>query len=158
MPFTARRAVASVAAATLAVALSTTLAGCAFPGGSGAGGAGAPASPSASPTQTVAEACALVRESVDDAAHALGSLDTSDPQAAAAAVSALSERIQDAAATIDNTDVAAVLPGLQSGFAAAAAALQATAGGDLSQLPALQQSATDIQSSLGEFAELCPAD
>lgn len=117
-----------------------------------------PPSSGAASTQTVAEACALVRSSVALAADQLGSLDTKDPQAAFAALNGVVESVHEAAGEVDNAEVSALLPELQAGFATAADAVQGLAAGDLSKLPVLQQSASDIQSLLADFAELCPAD
>ncbi len=140
---------AQLAIATFTLAASCALAGCTSTGAT---------SPSGSPTgstQSVSAACDTVRESVADAAAQLRKLNTTDPQAAVAAMTEVADRLGKAAAAVDNADVAALLPGLQSGFAKTAEILQAIAGGDLSQLPALQQTASDIQSSFEKFSELC---
>lgn len=108
-------------------------------------------------TQTIADACTVVRTSVADAAAQLQQLDPSNPQAAGATMSRAAEELGAAVSAVANPDVAALLPGLQSGFTQAAAALGAIAGGDLSKLPALQQATSDIQSSFADFAALCPA-
>ncbi|PZU49154.1 MAG: hypothetical protein DI566_02250 [Microbacterium sp.] len=157
MPLPRRRR-ASVLSAIALAAAAFALAGCVGSPGADADPTSAVPSDTEPSTQTVAEACEVVRTSVEDAADQLGSLDTSDPQAAFAALSAVGAKVQDAAAAVDNAEVSALLPGLQAGFTGAADALQGLAAGDLSKLPALQQAASDIQSSLAEFAELCPAE
>lgn len=126
--------------------------------GLGACSGGAPSSspsPTSSDTQTVAEACAAVRTSVDDAVAQLQAIDPGDPNAAVTALSGVADRLSAAAGTVGNADVAALLPELQEGFAAASETLTAIAGGDLSQLPKLQQITTDIQDGFTRFAELC---
>lgn len=148
---TRSRFAATAAAALLACALS----GCA---GIGTGAASTPAPMPTVSAQSVADACAAVTASVQDATAQLQALDTSSPQAASEGLSQVAARLGDAVAAIDNADVAAVLPDLQTGFARAAEVLQAIAGGDMTQLPALQQAAADIQSSLEKFATLCHAD
>ena len=112
-------------------------------------------SPTSSDTQTVAEACDTVRAGVDDAVTQLRAIDPGDPQAAVAALSGVADRLGAAAGAVGNADVAALLPELQQGFAAASETLTAIAGGDLSQLPKLQQITTDIQDGFTRFAELC---
>lgn len=118
----------------------------------------APTSPSPSDsTQSIGAACETVRASVADATAQLQNLDAADPQASVAAMTGVADELGRALSAVDNADVAAVLPGLQSGFAQAAGVLQSIAGGDLSKLPALQQATADIQSSLSAFADLCDA-
>lgn len=134
----------------LAIAATCVLSGC-----TGTGSATSSPAPAAG-TQSVSAACDIVRTSVADAAAQLQSLDATDPQAAVAAMGQVADRLGAAASAVDNADVAALLPGLQTGFAKTAEILQAIAGGDLSQLPALQASAADIQSSFEQFSELCP--
>lgn len=153
MPVPARLVAPVLALALVLVASATACAG-------GTGGTGGSPSVVASPTgatQSTQEACAIVGSSVQDAAAELRALDAGDPQAAVAAMSHVADRLGEAAAAVDNADVAALLPPLQSGFAAAAETLQAIAGGDLSQLPALQQTSADIQASLQSFSDLCAA-
>lgn len=149
MPIRSRAAAFTLGAVTLAA--SCVLTGC-------TGTDTSSPSPSATDsTQSVSAACDIVRESVADAAAELQHLDAADPQAAVAAMTAVADRLGTAAAAVDNADVAAALPSLQTGFTKTAEILQAIAGGDLSQLPALQQAAGDIQSSFTEFSELCTA-
>ena len=136
-------------AVLLTAALGGTLAGCT--------GTGPSPAPSTAGSQSVADACAVVASSVQDATAELQALDAGDPQAAAESMSNVAASIGAGATAVDNADVAAVLPGLESGFTAAAEALQAIAGGDLSQLPALQQATADIQASLRAFSDLCGA-
>lgn len=116
---------------------------------------GPAATPPAGDGQTAATACDLVREGVDDAAAQLQSLDTSDPQAAFEVMSRVATQLGEAAAEVTNAEVAALLPDLQDGFASAADVLRAIAGGDLSQVPALQVAAMDIQDAFGAFAKVC---
>lgn len=139
------------ARALLPLAITLLLAGCVGPGEDAT---------SPSPTdsaQSVEVACDVVRSSVADAATQLQQLDVTDPEASVAAISGVAEEIGQAMAAVQNADVAAILPGLQSGFAQAAEVLQAIGGGDLSKLPALQQATSDIQSALADFAALCTA-
>lgn len=140
-----------VATITLTVAVSAALAGCT--------GTGAPASSPAprGSSQSIAEACDVVRASVADAAAELQQLDATDPQAAVAAMTRVADGLGTAADAVDNADVSSLLPTLQGDFTKTADILQAIAGGDLSQLAALQQSAGDIQASFEAFSELCPA-
>lgn len=140
---------AALLAGAFAIAASCTLTGC-----MGAGVTPAPRS-STDGTQTVSAACDVVRASVADAVTALQNLDTGDPQAAAATMAQVADRLGAAADTVNNSDVAALLPKLQTSFTTTGEILQAVAGGDLAQLPALQQSAGDIQSAFEKFTELC---
>ncbi|MBF4561556.1 hypothetical protein ITJ43_05345 [Microbacterium sp. VKM Ac-2870] len=113
--------------------------------------------PSGGDTQTVSQACDTVRETVGDAASALTTLDAGNPRAAVAVLSDLATELQAAVAAVGNHEVAALLPPLQTGFAAASNDLTAIAGGDLSHLPALQTATGDIQSALSTFTQICPA-
>lgn len=133
------------------IALAASLTAC-----TGGASTGSP-TPSSS-TQTVAEACAAVRSGVADAAARLRDVDLDDPEAAIGALTDIASRLGDAAATVDNPDVGAALPGLQSAFSRAAEILRAISGGDLMQLPALQSATGDIQSAFTEFGRLCAGD
>jgi len=135
----------------LALAVSILLAGCA------GFGTDAPSPTPSDSAQSVEAACDVVRSSVADATTQLQQLDVTDPQASIAAMSGVADEVGQAMTAVQNADVAAILPPLQSGFAQATEVLQAIAGGDLSKLPALQQATGDIQSALADFAALCPA-
>lgn len=113
--------------------------------------------PSDGDTQTVSQACDTVRESLGDAASALATLDASNPRAAVAVLNDLATRLDAAVGAVGNHEVAALLPPLQTGFAAASDDLAAIAGGDLSRLPALQTATGDIRSALTAFTQICPA-
>lgn len=143
-----RRRIRSSALA-LVTTLAFTLTSCAD------GGAPAPSPSATADTQSASAACALVRSSVADAAEKLHSLDASDPEAAAEAMGRVADGLGDVSAAIDNAEVAALLPALQTGFADAEEILQSIAAGDHSQLPALQQAAGGIKDSLEQFAQLC---
>ena len=136
-----------VAAALLALALALT--GCT---------ASATTSPTPSATdgsQSVSDACATARDSVADAVEALRTLDPSDPEGAIAALTTLGDDVATAAGAIDNARVASALADVQAGFASTVEVLQRIAGGDLSQLVALQGAVADLQSALAAFGDLC---
>lgn len=137
----------SAAALTLAA---TILAGCT--GEPGAATSGAPDAPG---TQSIADACTAVRDTVTDAVDRLGAVDVADPAASVVALREVADRLGTAAATVDNADLDAVLPDLQRGFEAAGTAVQGLAGGDPAQLPALQRATGDIQSAFARFSALC---
>ncbi len=137
----------AVLTALATACLSLTLGGCAS--------SGEPA-PSGADTQTVSQACSTVRDTIGDAAGALTALDASDPRAAVTVFSNLATRLDAAVDAVGNHQVAALLPSLQTGFAAASADLTAIAGGDLSRLPALQKATGDLQSALTAFTQVCP--
>lgn len=139
---------------TACIALAVALSACApDPASDSAARTDAPSS-----TQTVAEACTAVRTGVADATAQLQQLDAADPQAAVTAMGDVAAELGAAASAVQNADVAGILPDLQSGFTAAAESLQKIASGDLSQVPALQQSTTDIQDALTRLSKVCNAE
>lgn len=137
----------SAAALTLAA---TILAGCT--GDPGTAMSGASDTPG---TQSIADACTAVGDTVTDAVDHLGAVDVTDPAASVDALREVADRLGAAAAIVDNADLDAVLPDLQRGFEAAGAAVQGLAGGDLAQLSALQRATGDIQSAFARFSALC---
>ncbi|GAA3896874.1 hypothetical protein [Microbacterium invictum] len=106
-------------------------------------------------SQSVASACGEVSEAVADAVAALGQVDPADPAAAADAIAEVGERLHTASDSVTNSDVAALLPGMQDDLAAIGAALVAIAGGDLSQSAALAAPIASMQKSFSRFRELC---
>lgn len=150
MPSTNPHRIGLAAAALL---LSLAVAGCA----PDSAGAPVPTGTDAAQTQSVEDACALVRDTVADAVAALQEIDPTDPAGAVEALTAVSERLARAASDVDNTQVAALLPDVEAGFSSSVDALEAVAGGDPSRLPELQSSVADLQSALMAFADLCPA-
>ncbi len=107
--------------------------------------------------QTVADACAAVGTIVQDATTELQDVAEGDPAAAAAAMQNVADSIGEAADSVTNAEVAAILPDLKAGFAAAAEVMTAVAGGDLSKATELQTSLEDIQTSFATFSDLCTA-
>lgn len=139
-----RALVATFAAAVL-------LSGCAAESG------GLPSSPSPTPPgmQALSEACADVRTAVAAATAELERLDPANPGAAVSAFTAIADELSTALGSIDNDQLAAILPPLQSGFADAADALQQITTGNLARLPDLQSAAARIQTQLTAFTSLC---
>jgi hypothetical protein len=106
-------------------------------------------------TQSVAEACAAVQGTIEDAAAQFDNVAVDDPAAAVEAFRSAAAAIGDAAGTVGNAEVAAVLPDVEQAFSAVADAMKAVSQGDLGKMAELENISTDIQESLTAFQELC---
>ncbi len=106
-------------------------------------------------TQSVAAACATIDETLTEAAGGLQQLDPADPAAATATMQTIADGVAEAAASVDNAEVAALLPDLESGFRSAAEAMTALAAGDASRAAELSAAVGEVQSSITAFGELC---
>ena len=106
-------------------------------------------------TQSVAEACAAVQGTIEDAASQFDEVSAEDPAAAVEAFQAAASAIGDAAGTVGNAEVAAVLPDVEQAFSAIAEAMEALSQGDIGKMAELENIGTDIQESLTAFQELC---
>ncbi|MHC2999514.1 hypothetical protein [Microbacterium sp. HJ5] len=156
-----------IAALTLAAVAVFGLAGCTgFPAGSGTpapstsstadGGAGAGSDDG---TQTTAEACQLVQDTITDATAEFEQATTDDPAAVAEAFQAAAQSIADATGEVSNEEVAALLPPLQDVFERVAEVLPAIIEGDTSRTEEFQELGADLQTSMEQFNELCtPAE
>lgn len=120
--------------------------------GDGADGGGGD---DAAGTQSVAAACATIDETLTEAAGGLQQLDPADPAAATATMQTIADGVAEAAASVDNAEVAALLPDLESGFRSAAEAMTALAAGDASRAAELSAAVGEVQSSITAFGELC---
>lgn len=162
-PFLSRR-IAALALATVAL---VGLTGCTgFPAGSGS------STPSASVTdesgagegsddgtQTTAEACQLVQETITEATAEFENVDTSDPGAVVEGMEAAAASLADMSSQITNEEVAAILPDLQAMFEKVAEVMATIVAGDASKLGELEEIGTSFQETTQRFQELCaPAE
>jgi hypothetical protein len=137
-----RRLIALALAATAAF----TLTAC-----TGGGSGGEPASD----TQTVEEACAAVNETIEGVAQDFAGLSAQDPAATASAFQAAAGAVSEASANVDNAEVAALLPDIETAFEKTGEAMASVAEGDTSKVAELQTLTTDLQDSVTAFQELC---
>lgn len=107
--------------------------------------------------QTVAEACAVVTSSVNDAMVGLQNVDAaSDPQTSIDALTTASDAIGAAAGEIDNPEVVAAATGLQGTFSQIAGVAKAVLiDGDTSQAEQMGTLTQELQTSVTSFTELC---
>ena len=148
------------AAICLSALAGLALAGCTVsPADDAASSARPSASASAAPTgpQSVAAACALVQDTIDEANAKFASAATANPAEVVAAMKAAGKKLSDAASRISNSEVAAVLPDLQAMFEKTADTMQSLVDGDVSKLDQLAALGDEFQKTSERFQELCAA-
>jgi len=123
-------------------------------------------SPTASPTptstadapsdaQSVADACALVQETITQASEDMQDAAEDDPGAVVEAMKTAAAELGAAAEQITNEDVAAVLPGVQEMFSTTAEIFQDIAEGDVSKIGELATLGEQFQETVQQFEDLC---
>lgn len=123
----------------------------------GAGDDAAGGDDTAAGGQTVAEACAIVTTSVNDAMVGLQNVDaSSDPQTSIDALTTASDAIGAAAGEIDNPEVVTAATGLQGTFSQIAGVARAVLiDGDTAQAEQMGTLTQELQTSVTAFTELC---
>jgi hypothetical protein len=128
-------------------------------GSSGDSGDSPPASESSAPSdgdgQSVADACALVQDTIEDATAEFGEASVQDPAAVVDAMQAAAGKLAEAASQVTNEDVAAILPDLEEMFATTAEVMQGIVEGDISKLDDLTALGDGFQETTQRFQELC---
>ncbi|WP_375385386.1 hypothetical protein [uncultured Microbacterium sp.] len=114
-------------------------------------GAAAPGTSS----QTAAEACALVQQSITDATTQLQSATTSDPSAIVDAMTSASQKLASAAPSITNDQVAALVPALQDMFTQVSDVMGAIAKGDVGKAGDLSTLSTRFEDTSAKFQAIC---
>lgn len=109
----------------------------------------------ASGGQTVAEACALIADTMTQATEEFENLSAEDPSAVIDSMDAAVQAISDASSSVTNEEVAALLPSLQDMFQTLSDALRAIAEGDMSKLAEFENVGTEFQETSTQFQELC---
>lgn len=147
-----RTTIAATAAALMLLGLSACTA---TPGGP----APAPTSQSSDQPgdegQSKADACALIRQSIDDATAQFGSIPTSDPAAVVEAMRSAATELADTASQITNDEVAALVPPLEEMYLEVAEIMDAIVRGDASQVGELAQLGGKFQTTIQAFEEVC---
>ena len=105
--------------------------------------------------QTVAEACALVQDTIEQASKDFQNAAEDDPAAVVEAMKTAAAKLGDAADQITNEDVAAVLPGVQEMFDTTAGILQDIVEGDVSAIGKLATIGETFQETVQQFEDLC---
>ena len=129
---------------------------------------GSPTSGLASPTaqssdlpgddgQSAADACALVQQSIDDAADEFAGIATADPAAVVEAMRSAAERLSATATEITNDEVAALVPSLQDMFGQVGEVMDAVAKGDVTKAGELSELGEKFQATSQAFQEVCPS-
>jgi hypothetical protein len=127
---------------------------------------GSPAAPITAPTsqssdqpgdegQSKADACALIQQSIEDAAGEFDSIPTSDPAAVVEAMRSAAAELSDTASRITNDEVAALVPALQDMFSQVAEVMDAIVQGDASQVDELSQLGEEFRATSEAFQEVC---
>ena len=145
-----------IAALAIAAAALLGLAACtASPESSPTGSSSADAGADSSDGQSVAEACALIQGTIQEAADEFEGVTDGDPAVIVDAMRKAADDLAAAAEEITNEDVAAVLPGVQEMFEKTADLMQSIVEGDVSKISELGSLGTEFQSTVQEFQELC---
>ena len=105
--------------------------------------------------QSKEDACALIQESIEEAADEFESAPTDDPGAVVDSMKEAALRIAEIAGKITNDEVAAIVPALQAMFAEAGEVMEAVASGDVSQVDDLSELGTTFQETSEAFQEIC---
>lgn len=110
---------------------------------------------SSSDGQTVAEACALVQQTIVDATQQLETAGSGDPAAAVEAMRAAVDNLSSAASQVTNEEVAALIPSLREMFEKTAEIMQALVDGDVSKLGEMAEIGQSFQETTEQFQALC---
>lgn len=105
--------------------------------------------------QSVAEACALVQDTIEQAAEDFRTAAQDDPAAVVEAMKNAAAELSAAAGQITNEDVAAVLPGVEEMFTTTAEILQDIVEGDVSKIGELATIGETFQETVQQFEDLC---
>ena len=121
--------------------------------GSPTGGGAAPAEKE----QTVAEACAVIADTMTDATSEFQDLSMDDMASVIEAMDAATASLDDASTKVTNEEVAELLPQLQEMFQKASEGMTAISEGDLDKLAEFQDLGTEFQDVVADYQELCSA-
>lgn len=105
--------------------------------------------------QTVAEACALVQQTITEATSEFESAASADPAAVVEAMRNAADSIAGAASQVSNEEVAALLPSLQEMFGKTSEIMQALVDGDVSKLGEMAEIGQSFQETTETFQNLC---
>ena len=121
--------------------------------GSPTGGGAAPAEKE----QTVAQACAVIADTMNDATSEFQEMSMDDMDSVIQAMDAAIASLDDASAKVTNDEVAELLPQLQEMFQKASEGMTAISEGDLEKLTEFQDMGTEFQDVIADYTELCSA-
>lgn len=105
--------------------------------------------------QSVADACALVQDTITEATDEFEEAASADPAAVVEAMKSASEKLGALASQITNDQVAAVLPSLEEMFAEVSEIMSAIVEGDLTKIDDLTAIGESFQQTTESFQELC---
>lgn len=144
-----------VAALALAALLSLGLVACSAPAGDTSDAPAISADEPGDAGQSAADACGIVRGSIESATEAFSSATADDPASVVDALRTAAEELAAVSSQVTNDEVAALLPPLQEMFLTASDAMDAVASGDIARLAEIGELAGDLQASVTRFQELC---
>lgn len=104
--------------------------------------------------QSVADACKLVDEQMQEAAAGLQGISPTDPEVGDR-IGEFSTSLSEAADTVTNEEVKPVIEKISASFGEMSEALATATDGDLSKLTELQETANGLQTTLQEYTTLC---
>ncbi len=105
--------------------------------------------------QSVADACALVQDTITSAGKEFEDASSGDPSQVVDAMKSAAQRLADVAPQVTNSEVAELLPALQDMFAKISEALEGVVKGDLSKAGELDEVGTSLQGTIEKFQSLC---
>ena len=105
--------------------------------------------------QSTAQACALVEQTIDDAATGFESAASADPAAVVDGMRAAADTLSDVAPQVTNDRVAALLPSLQDMFVQVSDVMAAIVQGDVTKAGDLSGLGARFQETSRQFQELC---
>lgn len=105
--------------------------------------------------QSVADACALIQETIVDATGDFENAQGGDPAAVVEAMKTAAGKLAEASSQVTNAEVAALLPSLQEMFQRTSDVMQALVDGDASKLGDMAELGQSFQDTSERFQELC---
>lgn len=107
--------------------------------------------------QSVAEACGLVQDTIENATSGLDTADAEDPSIVVDAMRDASAQLDSLSSEVTNDQIAALLPDLGELFTQMGDSMEAALSGDADAAAEFQETGTQFQTTLSEFQEACGA-
>lgn len=106
-------------------------------------------------TQTTAEACQLILDTITDATEEFQNVDPDNPGALVDGMKQAAQTLGDASSQITNEEVAAMVPELQATFEQVAVVMEAIIGGDTPEPAEVEEMGAAFAETTQEVQDLC---
>lgn len=105
--------------------------------------------------QSVADACALIQDTIAEATQEFENASGGDPRTVVETMRAAAGKLGGAASTITNDEVAALLPALQQMYRQAADVMEGIVSGQLDQANRLSELASTFRETTERYRDVC---